>query len=60
VPVLLISFIGMVVSMINTIISGGFAIMGGIGPTLFTLLIFVIAFALWFYANRMRLRGVLK
>jgi hypothetical protein len=58
-PVLLVSWIAMIISTINTIISGGFAIMGGAGPMAFTALIFVIAGALWFYARAMVHRQVL-
>lgn len=60
VPVLVISLIGMVGTTINTIVSGGFSIMGGIGPTLFTLLIFVISVGLLLYARRMQSSGVLR
>lgn len=59
-PVLLVSWIAMIISTINTIISGGFAIMGGAGVIAFTAAIFVIAGALWYYARTMAARGVLR
>ena len=58
-PVFLVSWIAMIISTINTIMSDGFAMMGGTGPMLFTLAIFVIAGLLWYYARTMAARDVL-
>lgn len=58
-PVFLVSFLSMVASTINTAMSGGFKIMGGVGPTIFTAVIFFVALGLWLYARAMRARGVL-
>jgi len=58
--ILLVSLVALVVSMINTATTGGFAIMGGLGPTLFTALIFVVAVGLWLYARAMKARAVIS
>ena len=59
VPVLLTSFLAMVVTAIhNFLLSNGLEIMGGVGA-LFSVLIFVFALGLWLYARAMAQRGVL-
>lgn len=58
-PVLLVSWVAMILTTINTIGSNGFEVMGGAGPMAFTAAIFVIAGALWLYARAMAARNVL-
>ena len=58
--IFLVSLIAMVVVMIqNYIFSNGLEVMGGIGPVVFTGLIFVISVFLFLYARAMGQRGVL-
>ena len=58
-PVLLISFVSMIVTAIhNFVLSNGLEVMGGPG-LVFTGLIFVFALGLWLYARSMARRGVL-
>ena len=59
VPVLLVSFLAMIVTAIhNFFLSNGLEVMGGAG-LLFSVLIFVFALSLWLYARSMAQRGVL-
>ena len=59
VPVLLVSFLAMIVTSIqNFLLSNGLEVMGGAG-LLFSVLIFVFALGLWLYARSMAERGVL-
>jgi len=58
-PVLLVSFLAMTVTAVhNFVLTNGMEVMGGIG-LVFSVLIFVFAFGLWFYARSMAQRGVL-
>jgi hypothetical protein len=58
-PVLLASFLAMVVTSIhNFLLSNGLEVMGGTGMA-FSLMIFVVALGLWLYARAMAERGVL-
>lgn len=59
VPVLLVSFLAMIVTSIhNFLLSNGMEVMGGVGVG-FSVLIFVFALGLWLYARAMAKRGVL-
>jgi hypothetical protein len=59
VPVLLVSFLAMVVTSIhNFLLSNGLEVMGGVG-VMFAVAIFVVALGLWLYARSMAQRGVL-
>ena len=59
VPVLLVSFLAMVVTSIhNLVFSNGIEVMGGLG-LMFSALIFVVAFGLLLYARAMVKRDVL-
>lgn len=59
VPVLLGSFLAMVVTAIhNFLLSDGLEVMGGAGAA-FSVLIFAVALGLWLYARAMARRGVL-
>ena len=59
VPVLLVSFLAMIVTSIqNFLLSNGLEVVGGAG-LLFSALIFVFALGLWLYARSMAERGVL-
>ena len=58
--IFLVALIAMVVVTIqNYIISNGLEVMGGVGPVVFTGLIFVISVFLFLYARAMGQRGVL-
>jgi hypothetical protein len=58
--VFLVSLISMVITTIyNYGMSDGFEVMGGVGPFMFTVAIFLAALGLWYYARSMRLRGVI-
>jgi hypothetical protein len=58
-PVLLGSFVAMVVTSVhNFLLSDGLAIMGA-GAVVFSAVIFVVALALWLYARRQADNGVL-
>jgi hypothetical protein len=58
-PVLLASFLAMVVTSIhNFLLSNGLEVMGGTGMA-FSLMIFIVALGLWLYARAMAERGVL-
>lgn len=58
VPVLLVSFLAMIVTSIhNFLLSNGLEVMGGVGVG-FSVLIFVVALGLWLYARAMAQRGV--
>jgi hypothetical protein len=60
VPVLLVSFASMVMTSIyNFVLSNGLEMMGGVGPLIFSAVIFVVALALWLYARAMARAGVL-
>jgi hypothetical protein len=55
-----VSFLAMLVTTIhNYFISDGLDVMGGVGPILFSAVIFLIALGLFLYARAMRRRGVL-
>lgn len=57
VPVLLVSFLSMVVTAIhNFLVSDGLEVMGGTG-LVFSLLIFAFALCLWLYARALAQRG---
>ncbi|MDH3732883.1 MAG: hypothetical protein OEU54_05080 [Gemmatimonadota bacterium] len=59
VPVLLGSFLAMIITSIhNFLLADGLAVMGGAGVA-FSVLIFVFALGLWLYARSMAQRGVL-
>jgi hypothetical protein len=59
VPVLLGSFLAMIVTSIrNFLLANGLEVMGGMG-LVFSTLIFVLALGLWLYARAMAQRGVL-
>ena len=61
VPFLLVSFICMVLTTIyNFVLSDGMKVMGGAGAVIFSCLIFVVGFLVWYYARAMRRRGVLR
>ena len=61
VPVLAASLLCMIgVSIHNFGFSNGMEIMGGLGPLLFTIAIFAVSFALYFYARALARRGVLR
>jgi hypothetical protein len=55
-----VSFIAMVITTIHNYgFSGGYEVVGGVVPILFSVLIFLIALGLFLYARAMRRRGVL-
>jgi len=59
-PVFLVSFVAMTISTFyNFILADGLEKMGGLGPALFSAVIFLVALALVFYSRTMRDRGVL-
>lgn len=59
VPVLLVSFLAMIVTSVhNFLLSDGLEVMGGVGVG-FSVLVFVVALGLWLYARAMARRGVL-
>ena len=59
VPVLLVSFLSMIVTSIhNFFLSNGLEVMGGTGLA-FSVLIFFVALGLWLYARAMAHRGLL-
>ena len=59
VPVLLVSFLSMIVTAVqNLFLSNGLEVMGGV-DLMFSGLIFVVALGLWLYARAMAQRGVL-
>ena len=59
-PVLLVSFVAMVVTAIhNFLLSDGMEVMGAAGAA-FSAVIFVLALGLWLYARAMAERGVLS
>jgi hypothetical protein len=59
VPVLLASFLAMIVTAVhNFLLTNGLEVMGGTGLG-FSVLIFVVALGLWLYARAMARRGVL-
>ena len=61
VPFFLTSFICMVITTIyNFGLADGMKIMGGVGPLIFSIIIFVVGFLTWYYARAMRRRGVLR
>jgi uncharacterized membrane protein YphA (DoxX/SURF4 family) len=60
VAVFFVSFVAMVVSTLHTSLSGGWGLMGGVGPVVFSGAIFIIGLLLWRYAAAMRRRGVLR
>lgn len=59
-PVFVASFVcAVLVAIYNFGLSNGLEVMGGVGTILFSLLILVVALALWLYARAMASRGVL-
>ena len=58
--VFLASFICMVATTVyNYGLSNGAEVMGGLGPAIFTAIIFAVALALWLYSRKLVERGVL-
>jgi hypothetical protein len=58
--VFVVSFVGLLVTMIhNYVLTSGMKIMGGVGPLIFSTVIFVVAILLIVYAAAQRKRGVL-
>jgi hypothetical protein len=58
--VLVVSFFSMLITTVhNYVIEEGMAVMGGVGPVIFSVIIFLVALGLVFYARAMRDRGVL-
>ena len=61
VPFFLTSVICMVLTTVyNFGLSNGMKVMGGVGPLIFSIIIFVVGFLTWFYARALRRRGVLR
>jgi hypothetical protein len=61
VPVFAVSLVAMVVTTIyNFALSDGLAIMDGVGPLIFSIMIFLVAVGLLVYARAMAGRGVLR
>jgi len=61
VPVFAVSLAAMVVTTIyNFVLSDGLAIMDGVGPLIFSIMIFLVAVGLLVYARAMAGRGVLR
>jgi hypothetical protein len=59
--VFLVSFVCMVVTTVyNYALSNGAEVMGGVGPALFTAIIFAVALALWLYSRKLVERGILS
>lgn len=59
-PVFLVSLIAMILTTVYSYgFSNGLEVMGGVGPALFSAVIFVISVLLWLYARAMGRRGVL-
>ena len=59
-PVFLVSLIAMIITTIYSYgFTNGLEAMGGVGPAMFSLVIFVICVLLWLYARAMGRRGVL-
>ena len=57
----LASLICMILTTIhNYVLSNGLKVMGGVGPLIFSAVIFLICVLLWLYARSMRRRGVLR
>lgn len=55
------SIFGLIGTSIYTLVlTDGIAIMGGVGPLIFTVVVWVITIALFLYARAMRARGVLR
>jgi len=55
-----VSFLAMVITTLyNYVFSGGLEIMGGVGPILFSAVIFFVALGLFLYARTMKRLGVL-
>ena len=60
-PVFLVSLLGMVGTTIhNYILSNGLEVVGGTGPVLFSVVIFVVSIALYVYARKLAQRNVLS
>ena len=60
-PVFLASFAGMVLTTIHNFgLSNGWQVMGGAGPLIFSVLIFVIGLLLWLYARAMGRRSAFR
>ena len=61
VPFFLAAFVAMILTTIyNFGLSDGRKIMGGVGPLVFSCIIVVAGFLVWYYARSMRRRGVLR
>jgi hypothetical protein len=61
VPFFLASFIGMILTTIYDFgLADGLKVMGGVGPLIFSSIIFLVGILLWVYARAMRRRGVLR
>ena len=59
-PVFVVSFVSMLITTIhNFFIADGMKIMGGVGPLIFSAVIFVVALLLVFYSSAMGKRGIL-
>jgi hypothetical protein len=60
-PVFVVSLVAMVATTVhNYLLSDGLELMGGIGPAIFSVLIFAAAVALVLYTRAMAARGVLR
>ncbi len=60
-PVFLVSFLGMVLTTIHNFgLSNGLKVMGGVGPLIFSTVIFVVGYLLFIYARALRRQGVLR
>jgi hypothetical protein len=60
VGVFLVSFVSMVItSFHNFVLSDGMEAMGGVGPLIFSVVIFFVALGLWIYSRAMAQQGVL-
>lgn len=61
VPVFLLSFLGIVLTTVrNFVLANGLKVIGGLGPLVFSAIIFVVGYLLFAYARAMRGRGVLR
>jgi hypothetical protein len=48
-----------VTTVYNYAVSNGAEVMGGVGPAIFTAIIFAVALALWLYSRKLVERGIL-
>lgn len=59
-PTFMVAFVSMCVTTVhNYILENGMDVMGGMGPAIFTAVIFLVALGLVFYSRAMKERGVL-